>query len=241
MGWRIEESFNNKSGMLTTASVATAVNTNTPSEASPMSSAASSASTTTDPLAPQVIGDNIASALALEYSTLKSSGTYSTSTAEQVARSMGATIKADVPFEAYVASDIKTVPDTSQAAMLAYRAQLQVALKPLMRNTASEVDLLTKYEETKDPSYLSELKQASANYKLAASSSAQIAVPADAVTVQLGILNAMQEFSATIDQMIASSDDALTEATLINTFLDSQQHMTSSFNDLYTYWKSKQS
>lgn len=241
VGWRIATMNTDIVTTRNAAAVAVVGNQGATSGSNASAGSAASSSAPADPFAPSAISNSVVSALALEYTTLKSNGSYSTTTAQQVARSIGETIKANVSFSSYSAGDIKTVPDTSYAAMLAYRSHLQVSLKPLMRNTASEIDLLTKYEQTKDPTALSQLKQALANYRLAASSTAQIVVPADAVSVQLGILNAMQEFSATLDQMITSADDALTEATLINTFLDAQQHMTSSFNDLYTYYKSKQS
>jgi hypothetical protein len=124
--------------------------------------------------------------------------------------------------------------------MLAYRASLQTSLKPLLANTTPEIDLLTQYVQTNDPTYLTQLRQVADNYKLAATASAQITVPADAVTVQVGILNAMQEFAATLDQMAASANDPFTEATLINTYMQAQSDMFTSFNDLYGYYKSKQ-
>ncbi len=243
IGWRFSEILTNRDSALTVvASAATgehsSVPANNPQGVNPASGAATTASS--DPYAPGVIGDNLASALALEYTTLKANGTYSTTTAAAAARSLGASIKATVTFKTYAYTDIPTVSDTSYGAMLTYRAALQGTLKPLMTNTGPELDLLTKYEETHDPSYLTKLRQASGNYKLAAAGTAQIRVPSDAISVQIGILNAMQEFAATLDQMVASADDALTEATLINTYLQAQQHMISSFNSLYGYYKSKQ-
>ncbi|HVM73675.1 MAG TPA: hypothetical protein VMU13_02225 [Candidatus Paceibacterota bacterium] len=245
LGWQIEQIFQNKNTLLTVvAGAAAAHSDNTGGSANDFSSnyaMGAPAETTTDPYAPSQIGDNVAAALAQEYAMLKASGSYSSTTATQVATALGANLKADVTYETYHMGDIPTASDTSYTAMLAYRAKLQVSLKPLIKNTTPEIDLLTHYVQTSDPSYLTQLQHAADTYASVASSTAQIIVPADAVSVQLGILNAMQEFSATLNQMVASANDPLTEATLINTYMQAQTDMFTSFNNLYGYYKSKQS
>ena len=241
-GWKVEQLFqNNNAGVSVVAGAAapghSGIPANNPSSDYGSLSVGSAAS---DPLNPSQITDNVATTLASEYALMQTAGTYSTTTANSIAERLGASIKADVSYKTYTASDIKTDPDTSYARMLTYRAALQTSLAPLMKSTTPELDILTSYVQTSNPKYLTELVQAADNYKLAATESALVVVPADAVDVQIGILNAMNEFGATISQMSASASDPFAEATLLNTYMQAQSDMFSSFDNLYAYYKSKQ-
>lgn len=193
-----------------------------------------------DPYAPAHIGDNVASVLAADYQIMQQNGTYTADQKAQVAQALGANLKASVTYKSYTSDSIKIDSDTSYARMLSYRTDLQTSLAPLMKNTTPEIDLLTKYVQTNDPTYLTEIQKVSGNYKLAVAKTALVVAPGDAGAVHIGILNAMQEFAATLDQMVASANDPFTEATLINTYMQAQQDMFSSFNNLYGYYKSKQ-
>ncbi len=243
IGVKIDQVLQDKNSALTVVASAAAANPSAApaGDSLPAYSASSGASTatTTDPYDPSVISNNVADALAADYTLLQSSGTFSSTTADQAAQALGQNLKAHVTYKTYAITDIPTSPDTAYSGMLAYRAKLQISLAPLLKNKTAEIDMLTGYEQTKDPAYLTQLQQAADNYKLAAAATAQISVPADAATVQVGILNAMQEFAATLDQMSAHASDPLAEATLINTYMQAQGDMFSSFNNLYAYYKSK--
>ena len=207
------------------------------------SSQSSTATAADDPYAPAHIGDNVASVLAADYQIMQKSGTYTAEQKAHVAQALGANLKASVAYKSYTSDSIKTdrpASDTSYARMLTYRTDLQSSLASLMKNTTPEIDLLTKYVQTNDPTYLTEIQKVSGNYKLAVAKTALVVAPGDAGAVHIGILNAMQEFAATLDQMVASANDPFTEATLINTYMQAQQDMFSSFNNLYGYYKSKQ-
>jgi hypothetical protein len=247
IGWRVDQLFQNKNDALSVVAGAAASDhsaipdNNQPADYGAGATGDTSASgAASDPLNPSVISDSVADALASEYATMEADGTYSTSSAAAQAQQLGASIKADVTYKTYSPSAIKTSSDTSYTGMLAYRAALQTSLEPLMKSTTPELDMLTNYVETNDPTYLTQLEQAADTYKLAAQESASIVVPADAVSVQIGILDAMQEFGATLDQMSASAKDPFAEAALLNTYMQAQSDMFSSFNDLYSYYKSKQ-
>jgi hypothetical protein len=243
-GWKAVSFFNERSaGMSVVAGAAASEHSAIPidNQSADYGSIGVGSATTSDPLAASVITDNVADALANAYATMQANGTYSTSTAAALSEQLGESIKAGVSYKTYSASDIKTDQDTSYARMLTYRAALQVSLAPLLKNTTPELDMLTSYVQTNDPKYLTQLTQAADNYKLAAIETASVVVPSDAVNVQVGILNAMNEFGATLDQLVASANDPFAEATLLNTYMQAQSDMFNSFNDLYTYYKSKQS
>ena len=244
IGWKIDQAFQNKNTALTVvASAAVAGHSGIPDNnpsANYLNGISSTGSSSINPYDPSQIGDNVAATLASDYTLLQANGTYSTTTAAQTAEALGKNLKASVSYKMYAATDIKTDSNTSYARMLSYRTDLQTSLAPLLKSTTPELDMLTKYVQTNDQTYLTQLRQAADTYKLAAAASAQVVVPADAVPVQLGILNAMQEFAATLDQMAANANDPFTEATLINTYMQAQSDMFSSFNNLYGYYKSKQ-
>jgi len=195
--------------------------------------------TTTDPYSASVISDNVVQTLASDYAYMQQNG-YTTDQQMQVAQQLGHDVKATVSYKTYTAGDIPTSADTSYAAMMRYRTDLQTSLKAMMQNKETELDYLGKYEQTQDPQYLTALRQAADNYKLAAAATAAITVPSDAASVQVGILNAMGEFGATLQTMAQSAQDPLAEAALVNTYFGAQQDMFSSFNNLYAYFKSKQ-
>jgi len=64
-------------------------------------------------------------------------------------------------------------------------------------------------------------------------------VPSDAVAVQVGMLNAMEEFSATLDQMATHAQDPFASAALLENYNAAENDVISAFNDLATYSKSK--
>jgi hypothetical protein len=249
MAWKITDAIHAHNETLSatdaaaTISATGAQNPSTYTSAQNGSVASLSSTASNDPYAPAHIGDNVASVLAADYQIMQKNGTYTADQKAQVAQALGANLKATVSYKSYTSDSIKidsTNSGTSYARMLAYRTDLQSSLAPLMKNTTPEIDLLTKYVQTNDPTYLTEIQKVSGNYKLAVAKTALVVAPRDAGAVHIGILNAMQEFAATLDQMVASANDPFTEATLINTYMQAQQDMFSSFNNLYGYYKSKQ-
>ena len=189
-----------------------------------------------DHLAPNVVGQ-----LATHYMVMQQQGTYTADAGAQVATAMAPNVKVDVPFKTYAVSDIKTSPDTSYAAMMKYRADLQVSLTPLLKNSIPEITIFGLYTSTKDTKYLTQLNSIAQNYRDAADATAKIAVPADAAPYQLDILNAMQEFASTLNELTSHVDDPITTAALLRSYNQAEQDMLTSFNSLTTYYASKKS
>jgi hypothetical protein len=123
--------------------------------------------------------------------------------------------------------------------MLRYRDDLRTALAPLLKNTGSELEIYGKYIETSDPSYLEQLSAAAVNYRAAADNAAAVTVPNDAVNYHKDILNAMEEFAATLDQMAAHATDPLASAALLRTYNQAESDMYTSFNSLSLYYSQK--
>lgn len=154
---------------------------------------------------------------------------------------MAESLQVSVPFHTYTASDITTDPDSSYARMLSYRHDLQVSLAPLMRNTQPEYEIFAYYVSTKDTKYLDTLRRVAQNYREAASGTARVVPPKEALREHLGILNAMEEFAATLDAQIANADDPIASVVLLRTYNQGEADVLSSFAALATYYREKKS
>lgn len=189
-----------------------------------------------DRLAPNVVGQ-----LATHYMVMQQEGTYTADAGAQVATAMAPSVKVDVPFTTYSITDIKSSPDTSYASMMKYRSNLQISLAPLLKNSIPEITIFGMYTDTKDTKYLTQLNGIAQNYRDAANATAKIVVPVDAAPYQLDILNAMQEFASTLNELTSHVDDPITTAALLRSYNQAEQDMLTSFNSLTTYYASKHS
>lgn len=196
-----------------------------------------SATSDTDPIA--MIGPVVVAQLAGQYAGLLDAGTYSPEKAEAAAGDIARNVRAAVPYKTYVAGDFKTDTDISYDRMLVYRSDLREALSPLLKNTESELEIFAKYIETSDPAHLEKLSIAAANYRAAASTAAALTIPRDAINYHRDILNAMEQFSATLDALVKNADDAFASVALLRTYNSAEERMFFSFDALGDYYGQK--
>ncbi len=184
------------------------------------------------------LGAQILSQAVLEYDKAAQAAS-SSDAGIQAVKDFGAKAAPAVSFKTYASSDIHTVPDISKERSLAYRADLRVALEPLLENKDNELELYGLYIETKDAQYLNKLRAASANYKLAIANTEKVVAPVDAAVYQAAILNSMSQFSATLDAMTANATDPFASSALLKTYLNAQDSMLGSFNLIGRYSSQK--
>lgn len=194
-------------------------------------------STSTDPLSQ--IGPSIMNSLATSYVQMQQNGTYSSENAEAAGKSLAPYLTAGVSYPAFTATDISTDSDTSYTRMMKYRADLRTSLAPLLNNTEPEFEIFAYYVDTHDASYLRKLQQVADDFRAAASSTALVVAPADAVNYHVAILNAMEEFAATLDAMATHADDPFASVALLSGYNKAESDMLASFNSLTIYYKSK--
>jgi len=120
-----------------------------------------------------------------------------------------------------------------------YRSDLQTTLKPLLSNTQPEYVLFGEYVETKQQTYLDQLRAAAANYVASASSTEALTVPADAASVQVQLVNSLNEFAATITTLADHADDPIGSTVLLENYNQSESDVMSAFQALVAYEKSK--
>ena len=229
-GWEVNQSVHAKNTDVTGST-----------QNSPLSATVSntvSTATSSDPIS--AIGGVILDQLEGAYQQMQASGTYSTSTAQSAAESLAPYVVAPVSYPTFSAADIHTDPNISSARMLTYRSDLRDSFAPLLKNTQPEYEIFAYYVDTKDASYLTKLRSVAQNYRDAANLTAKVVTPADAVTYQVGILNAMEEFAATLDAMANHADDPFASVALLRTYNQAESDMLTSFNALIAYEKQKQ-
>jgi len=192
---------------------------------------------TSDPDGISYIEDNVLGTLVSSYVTMKDSGTYTSSSGEQVAEIIAADLRANISYRTYSQADIETVSDTSLSRTLLYRNDLRIALEPLLENTDYELEVFAYYLDTNDATYLDKLSRMSENYRTATENSLGVVVPSDAVAYHVDILNALSEFEATLAQMTKHADDPYAAAALLRTFNTAEIHMLTSFNALAGYFR----
>lgn len=187
------------------------------------------------------IGTNAIGAVATYYALATQNTPYTPELGAQIIATVSPTVAARVPYQMYDAHMIATDADTSLARRDRYRTDLQTSLKPLTYNTRYELDLYNEYVHTRNTTHLEELKVAAHNYRTAASAAADVTVPANATLYHVGILNAMQEFSATLDMMADNVADPITSLALLKSYNQAESDMMSSFSALHAYFQHTQS
>ena len=186
-----------------------------------------------------MIGQIVIAEMVGQYAGIQDRGAYTTETVQNASENIAANLRANILYKTYLTTDFKTDTDTSYARMLTYRSDLREALAPLMQNTGSELELYGKYIETADTKYLGQLSAAADNYRAAAQNAAALTVPRDSVNYHKDILNAMEQFSATLDKMATHAGDPLASAALLRTFNQAETTMYTSFNALSRYYSQK--
>lgn len=186
-----------------------------------------------------IIGPVVTAEMVGVYASLQDQGSYTSADIQSASAHIAANMRATVPHKTYTLADIKTDADTSYARMLTYRGDLRIALAPLLENSGSELEIYGKYIETSDSTYLAQLSSASQNYTRAAQQSAALTVPKDAINYHKDILNAMEQFAATLDQMVAHAADPLASMALLRTYNQSESDMYYSFKALSAYYSQK--
>lgn len=190
-----------------------------------------------DPIS--MIGPYVAAELIGQYAGLKEQGRNTPENMQAAAESIARNVRASISYKTYAVADIPTDTDTSYERMLTYRADMREALKPLFTDMGPEFEIFARYVETSDPVYLEQLADSAKNYRAAADSAATVVVPKDAVNYHRAVLNAMQEFAATLDAMSEHADDPMASVALLRTYNTAELNMLNSFNDLPSYYRQK--
>lgn len=218
--------------------------TNWQSPASPIEesvpSTVSMSASSTDPDGLGNIQTNVINALLGSYDALRQQqGAYDPIIGEQIAQSIAGRLRANVSYQKFSASDVKTSSDTSYATMLKYRAAMREALEPLFKIDEAEYLSFARYVESRDPKHLVTLRMDAQHYRDAVARAAKVVVPADASAHHLAALNSLAAFAAILEALAQHADDPFASVALLRTYNDREQSILSSFNALATYYRTK--
>ncbi|HEY4516974.1 MAG TPA: hypothetical protein VJG64_03435 [Candidatus Paceibacterota bacterium] len=180
--------------------------------------------------APQVIGE-----LAAQYAALQENGTYTKETGAAVAAQLAPSLKAPLSYKTFSILDISIVEDVSPARIQRYQADLRAALAPLSKNTTPEIAIFSAYVQTGETKYLDQLRSAAGDYERAARAASKVAVPSDAIAQHIGVLNAMEQFSATLKALADNPEDPITVIALLQTYNDAERDMVVALNTFASY------
>lgn len=236
VGWQIDKVIQNKNIDLVSVANASVAHDPSNNTDDAMALLGANAATSSSPEDIAQIGTNAIGELATYYTIATKDTPYTPELGAQIVASVAPTITARVAYPMYNATMIPSDVDTSSTRKTAYRTDLQTSLKPLLQNKRYELDLYNAYVQTRDQSYLTQLKAAAQNYRSAATATAHVVVPTNAISYQVGILNAMQEFAATIDALADNTDDPITSLALLKSYNQAEAEMGTSFTALNTYF-----
>ena len=74
----------------------------------------------------------------------------------------------------------------------------------------------------------------------ASSATARVAVPRDALSFHLAILNALEQFAAALNTLAANADDPLAAVVVLRAFNQAETNVLTSFASLAKYYREKQ-
>lgn len=185
---------------------------------------------TTEATSTTPLGDAILGQFVTRYTTLAARGTGS----EDLART-ATDIVPRIPATSHDPALLPADPDTSLARVLTYRSELRDALAPLLNNTEPELDIYAQWIDTGDKKYLDRLDAIANDYEKATAQAKNVRVPADAVHLQAGVLDAMSEFSLALRALARNAEDPIASLTLLRTYNAAEQKMFTAFNALGIY------
>lgn len=163
------------------------------------------------------LGDNIASQIMANYTVMQQDGSYTPG----AAAAAGADIAVQasgvrVSHPIYTEADIKIVQDALTAARITrYQEDMAEALKPLANNMAPELSFFGYFVETRDDTYLAKLRSVAEDYRAAVAQAETVAVPFGMRSLHVSLLNALQEFAASIDAVVDNAGDPITSTALL--------------------------
>lgn len=186
------------------------------------------------------LGSAVLDGLIGKYFSLQEQGLYTPEVGAKTAEKLAESLTAPLSYRTYAAADIETTADTSYARMLAYRNDLQMSLAPLLKNTEPEYEIFAYYVSTKDPKNLEKLRAAAQNYRAAASATARVVPPKDALPQHLAVLNALERFAVALETLAANADDPFAAVVVLRAYNQAETNVLTSFASLAKYYREKQ-
>ncbi len=195
------------------------------------------AATSSDHLA--MIGPMVMGEIYGSYAAIRETGNYTKEDLQAAAEKISQSLKAAVAYDAFSAADFTTDSDTSKARVQKYRDELLVALEPISSIKEAEYVTLSRYTDSHDEAYLTQLKDAAAAYRAATERASIMIVPKDVVSEHRDVLNALRSFGAVLDGLTSYANDPFASIALLRTYAEKEQAIKNAYDALREYYADK--
>ncbi|OGG58532.1 hypothetical protein A2765_02280 [Candidatus Kaiserbacteria bacterium RIFCSPHIGHO2_01_FULL_56_24] len=200
------------------------------STSSPATSTAS-----TDPVTGA--GTSMVSSLISGYLSLKQYDAYTPARGEKLADTIASGFRAPTIFVPHPASELDIDADVSQKRVLQYRSDMRTALAPMVDLDAEpEFSLFARFIATGDASWLDKLSAVTAKYREAEGNMLKVRVPASAADTHLRAVNALGEFTETLERLVRFSKDPLALLALLRTYNEDEREFLLAFDALAKFY-----
>lgn len=195
--------------------------------------ATSSTSSSTTVLTPT---DELARRLVQEYVQVAGEAPLDQNKATLIGEKLASSIYTSTPYDPYAAADIQTTPDTSYQAVLAYRADMQRVLEPMISLPEPEFALYGRIVESGDQEAVQEMLRVADIYEAVAADLTTVTVPEDAVQYHLNATNSLGYFAEVLRDLVRYINDPIASFALLRAYNDAEAYVVNSFNTLSTYY-----
>ncbi|MCW9054946.1 MAG: thrombospondin type 3 repeat-containing protein [Candidatus Pacebacteria bacterium] len=166
------------------------------------------------------------------YIDLKQRGYLGTSIEENFVSSLVGSNVVPITAPINTADDVLISPEVTPEA---YRASLQSAWSPLFNVKEDELITFTRIIDSGDESGFTKLQYAKAQYEATITLLKGVAVPTDAVSIHVDMLNAFSFFVSVLDAMANTNSDPLAALTAISGYTEGEAKIKAALGRLNTY------
>ena len=171
------------------------------------------------------------------YLSLKEYDQYTPERGELLAERLAAQVKAPTIFLPHTESELTLVADTGESQLLRYRADMRVALAPMVDLTAEpEFSLYARYVATNDAAWLDKLAETATRYRTAEKAALEVTVPMSAKDVHLRAINALGKYTETLERLVRFANDPIASLALLRTYNEDEREFLLAFDALAKFY-----
>lgn len=136
------------------------------------------------------------------YWSLKMQDAYTPERGKELAVAVADAFHAPETFQPHAANELSLDTNVSTERILSYRADMRVAVAPMITAEQHEFMLFAAFVETRDRSWLDRLAKAAENYRAVERNLLALHVPQDAALEHLRVANAIGAFAENLERMV---------------------------------------
>jgi hypothetical protein len=182
------------------------------------------------------LGTALLQALTSGYLSLKEYDAYTPERGERLARSLANSVRAPETFAPHTIEELSLDPGNSVERAIRYRADMRIALEPLISDEEYELTLYASYMETHDQAFLDRLAKAAERYRAAEENVLAMSAPQSAASEHLRLANALGAYAETLDRMTRFANDSFASVALLTAYNEKERDIHLAFDALVKYY-----